>query len=207
MNRRSGSKVLLADIMRVLPKRGLGITRRTVRESQRWRMLEAITEAVARRGYAEASVADVIEIAGVSRKTFYEHFRDKEDCFLKAYEVLSARLVVSMKSAIRPNMSVAARRRAQLTKFIDALVSDPFVARAFMVDVLGAGERALRARESVNASFAEAVLGSGIAPIRRAAIVGGVNAVVVGALLEDRTSALPKAVDDLCAFITSALRA
>jgi len=106
---------LLADVMRVLPKRAQGITRRTVRESQRWRLLEAITEAVARRGYAEASVADVIEIAGVSRKTFYEHFRDKEDCFLKAYEVLSDRLVVAMKSAIEPKMSVATRRRAQLT--------------------------------------------------------------------------------------------
>lgn len=197
---------MLADIMRVLPKRAQGITRRTVRESQRWRLLEAITEAVARRGYAEASVADVIEIAGVSRKTFYEHFRDKEDCFLKAYEVLSDRLVVAMKSAIEPKMSVATRRRAQLTKFIDALVHDPFVARAFMVDVLGAGPRALRARERVNASFAEAVLGTAVPRLRRAAIVGGVNAVVVGALLEDRAQQLPNAIDALCAFIDSAVR-
>jgi AcrR family transcriptional regulator len=198
---------LLADIVRVLPKRGLGITRRTVKESQRWRMLEAVTEAVARRGYAEASVADVIEIAGVSRKTFYEHFRDKEDCFLKAYEVLSARLVAAMTSAARPNMSAAARRRAQMTRFIDALVRDPLVARVFMVDVLGAGERALQARERVNASFSEAVLGREIDPIRRAAIVGGVNAVVVGALLEGRAKALPDTLDEMCAFITGALRA
>ena len=206
MSRRSRSKVLLADIMRVLPKRGRGITRRTVRESQRWRMLEAITEAVARRGYAESSVADVIELAGVSRKTFYEHFRDKEDCFLKAYEVLSARLVASMQSAAKPRMSVAARRRAQMTQFIAALVHDPLVARAFMVDVLGAGERALRARERVNASFGEAVLGASVSPERRAAIVGGVNAVVVGAFLDDRAAELPAAIDDLCAFIEGASR-
>ncbi|HEX7702020.1 MAG TPA: helix-turn-helix domain-containing protein, partial [Kofleriaceae bacterium] len=91
---------MLADILRVLPKRARGVTRRTVRDSQRWRLLESMTEAVARRGYAEATVAEVIEIAGVSRKTFYEHFRDKEDCFLKAYEILSDRLVIAMKSAI-----------------------------------------------------------------------------------------------------------
>src|SRR5664279_207105 len=122
MNRRRGSKVLLADILRVLPKRARGVTRRTVRDSQRWRLLESMTEAVARRGYAEATVAEVIEIAGVSRKTFYEHFRDKEDCFLKAYEILSDRLVMAMKSVVEPRMSVAMRRRAQLTKFIDALL-------------------------------------------------------------------------------------
>ena len=206
MNRRRGSKVLLADILRVLPKRARGVTRRTVRDSQRWRLLESITEAVARRGYAEATVADVIEIAGVSRKTFYEHFRDKEDCFLKAYEVLSDRLVIAMKSVIEPRMSVAMCRRAQLTKFIDALLHDPLVARAFMIDVLGAGPRALQARERVNASFAEAVLGNAVSPLRRAAIVGGVNAVVVRALLEDRAQRLPQAIDELCTFIDGAMR-
>jgi len=75
-----------------------------------------------------------------------------------------------------------------------------------MVDVLGAGPRALRARERVNASFAEAVLGTAVSPQRRAAIVGGVNAVVVGALLEDRAQHLPQAIDELCAFINSAVR-
>jgi AcrR family transcriptional regulator len=206
MTRRPGSKVLLADIVRVLPKRARGVTRQTVRDSQRWRMLESMTEAVARRGYAEATVADVIEIAGVSRKTFYEHFRDKEDCFLKAYEILSEQLVVAMKSAIKPRMSGATRRRAQITTFIDTLVHDPLIARAFMIDVLGAGPRALLARERVNASFAEAVLGTAIPPLRRAAIVGGVNAVVVGALLEDRAPQLPQLIDDLCAFIDRAMR-
>src|SRR5664279_3916029 len=204
MNRRRGSKVLLADIVRVLPKRARGVTRQTVRDSQRWRMLESMTEAVARRGYAEATVADVIAIAGVSRKTFYEHFRDKEDCFLEAYEILSEQLVMAMKSVVKPRMSVATRRRVQLTTFIDALLRDPLVARAFMIDVLGAGPRALRARERVNASFAEAVLGTEVPPLRRAAIVGGVNAVVVGALLEDRAQQLPQAIDDLCAFIDRA---
>ena len=201
MTQRRRLAVILADVVRVLPKRGRGVTRRTVRESQRWRMFEAITEAVAKRGYADATVSDVIKIAAVSRKTFYVHFRDKEDCFLRTYEVLSARLIAAMGRASAHGTSPANRRRAQLATFLDALARDPAIARVFMVDVLGAGARALKARERVNASFALAVLGAHCPPLQRAAVVGGVNALVVSALLEDRAEELPKLLEPICAFI------
>ena len=54
--------------------------------SQRRRILEAMVEVVAERGYPETRVVDIIERAGVSRKTFYELFADKEECFLAAYD-------------------------------------------------------------------------------------------------------------------------
>ena len=54
--------------------------------SQRGRMLGAMADAVASKGYAGTTVADVVAGAGVSRKTFYEHFRDKEECFLAAFD-------------------------------------------------------------------------------------------------------------------------
>ncbi len=206
VERRRRPKVMLADVVRVLPKRAYGLTRRTVRESQRWRMLEAITEVVGKRGYAEARVADVIAVAGVSRKTFYEHFRDKEHCFLTAYEVLSERLIAAMNAAAEAHPTGPARRRAQLARFVEVLVADLLVARVFMVDVLGAGERALLAREQVNARFALAVLGDRDALARRAAIVGGVNAVVVGAFVADRAPDVRRLLDALCSFIESALR-
>jgi AcrR family transcriptional regulator len=201
---RRKSSVHLADVVRVLPKRH-GLPRQTVRESQRWRMLEAVTEAVGKCGYAEASVADVITIAGVSRKTFYEHFQDKEECFLTAYEALSALLVAAMVD-VREHRDGPIRRRAQITTYFDVLAKDPVGARVFIVDVLGAGSRALICRERVNDSFARAVLGTTVDVLRRTAIVGGVNAMTVAALLEGGNAKLPRLVEPVCMFIESAIR-
>lgn len=197
--------VVLAEVIRVLPRR-VPLSRRTVRDSQKWRILEGITEVVAKKGYAEANVADVIAVAGVSRRSFYEHFTDKEDCFLTAYDVLSDRLIAAMAAAGSTKHAGPARRRAQIEKFIAVLEHDPLSARVFMVDVLSAGLRALHAREDVNARFAVAVLGPSITGSQRAAIVGGVNAVIVGKLLQRRFEELPGLAGPLCSFIERALR-
>src|SRR4051812_48071138 len=106
-------RVRLAEIVRELPRRAHDLSRRDVMESQRWRILEAVTEVIAKLGYADASVADVIAVAGISRKTFYEQFRDKEDCFLTAYDVLSARSVRSLVNVGAEVPSGPRRRRAQ----------------------------------------------------------------------------------------------
>ena len=106
-------RVRLAEVVRKLPRRAHDLSRADVSESQRWRLLEAVTEVVAERGYEGASVAHVIAAAGVSRKTFYEHFADKEACFLAAYDVLSSRLLRALGrvgSASRTRGSGARRR-------------------------------------------------------------------------------------------------
>lgn len=203
--RRVGSPLPFEPVLRTLPRRAHNLSRRIVRESQHWRMLEAITEAVGKHGYADATVAHVIALAGVSRKTFYEHFRDKEDCFLMAYEALSARLVHAMIAASADRPAGAVRRRAQMATYLDALARDPIAARVFVVDVLGAGPRALAARERVNAAFGNAVVGTSEL-VRRGAIVGGVNAITITALLENRAATLPRLLDAVCAFIECALR-
>src|SRR4051812_4425661 len=67
---------------------------------QRARLLDAITRVVVRKGYARATVADVVEVAGVSRRTFYEQFADKEACFLAAYEAAGAAVVADIAAAV-----------------------------------------------------------------------------------------------------------
>ena len=69
---------------RTLPRGRHAATREIVWTSQRERLLEAMAGVVADKGYARVAVADVIDHAGVSRKTFYEHFANKEACFLAA---------------------------------------------------------------------------------------------------------------------------
>lgn len=200
------SRVRLARVVRELPRRAHDLSRKAVHDSQKWRILEAITEVTAKMGYGDASVADVIAVAGVSRKTFYEHFSDKEDCFLTAYGVLSDRLVKVLVGVGAGHPDGAKRRRAQVTAFLKALSLEPAAARVFIVDVLGAGPRALRKRERVNASFAEAIVGGAIDdPVGRAAIVGGVNNVVSAALLEGRARELLGLASPLSEFVERAL--
>src|SRR4051812_43743942 len=75
------------------------LRREEVASSQRARLLRAMAEVAAEKGYANTVVADVIARAGVSRRTFYELFRDKQDCFLAAYaetvELLSSGVIAA----------------------------------------------------------------------------------------------------------------
>ena len=117
-------------------------------------MLDAIAISVAANGYSATSVADVIEGAGVSRRTFYEHFRDKEECYLAAYE----ESVNEALDAVRDGVSAAEdwieRVRGGLRAYLGYLAAHPDASRAFIVEVLAAGPRALAQRDRVHATFA-----------------------------------------------------
>jgi AcrR family transcriptional regulator len=145
---------------------------------------------VGARGYNTVSVAHVIEAAGVSRKTYYEHFDDKLACFLEGYESSTERLASALsRLASTPK---AGRTERQLQQYLKAISADPAVARAFIVEVMGAGAPALRARERVNRRFADLVFEhlSNDARVRKA-LIGGVNDVVTGELLAGRRRFLP----------------
>ena len=188
------TRVRLATIVRTLPRWSHDLSRATVKSSQRWRILEAMIEVSARVGYGAVSVADVIASAGVSRKAFYELFEDKEDCFLAAYDVLSDRLIADL---------VEVPHEAQVLRFLTVLERDRASARVFMIDVLGAGPRALRRRDQVNQRFATAVFGDDVDEVRREAVVGGVNNVVGNALL--RNASLVDLAAQLSQFVRVAL--
>ncbi len=205
MPKRRGARVRLAEVVRALPRRAHDLPRGTVRDSQRWRLLEAITEAVARLGYAHANVGDALAIAGVSRKTFYEMFRDKEDCFLAAFEAVSERLLERVIAAGASHPPGRERRRAQLETFLDALASDPLGARVFSLEAPAAGPRALRLGRRIDARFAEAFLGDVVQVVARTAIAGGINRVVVAELIESGAARLPELADELSAFVERSL--
>jgi AcrR family transcriptional regulator len=201
------SRVRLATVVRTLPHRGHGVARATVRDSQRWRLLEGMVEATARHGYAGASVAEVIAFAGVSRKAFYEHFTDKEDCFLAAYDVVSDRMIEQLVAAGAGHAPGLARRNAYIIGYLAALDRDLAVAHVFTVDVLGAGPRVLARRDAVNRRFADQLFGdSQLDEVRRLAVVGGVNTVVASELLR-REPKLRSLGESLSAFVQAALRA
>ncbi len=175
------SEGAMSELPRRRPRRAA--TRKEARANQRWRVLEAMAHQVGKNGYARTTVADVIARAGVSRKAFYEYFTEKEDCFLVAYEELSARLVNDLVAEGVP-YGRGDRAAAQLARYLSVLASDLLMARAFVVEVMAAGPRSLELREEVNRRFAELVFGHTSAdPLVRKALIGGVNDLVTGALL------------------------
>lgn len=126
--------------------------------AQRARLLNAITHVAASKGYVHVTVADVVAVAGVSRRTFYEQFRDREDCFLAAYAVGADVLIddmVSASLAVDRDSSWQVVLEAAVGAYLARLAANPDFARTFLVDISGAGPRAVELRRRVYERFAD----------------------------------------------------
>ncbi|MCW7540238.1 TetR/AcrR family transcriptional regulator [Aquabacterium sp. A7-Y] len=132
------------------------LTQAAVAASQRERMLRAIVKVVADKGYTATTVADVIGVAGVSRRTFYEQFASIEACFLAAYDDGLQELLAAIREAMRgaPKGDWRERSRLGIAAYLDALAAGPpGAAWTYTVEVLGAGRKALARRAAVMAQW------------------------------------------------------
>jgi AcrR family transcriptional regulator len=143
-----------SEIPRRLPRGSHGLDRRLVAASQRTRLLEAVGRAVAEKGYGGATIDDIVRRAGVSKMTFYEHFRDKEDCFIAAYEAASEELFERVRTAQSEPESWLERAGSGIRAYLARLAGDPELARAFLIEVAAAGPRAAECRERVRDRYA-----------------------------------------------------
>jgi len=138
---------------RQLPGGRHRFSREFVAQSQRNRILDAMAHAVAERGYDATAVADVLELAGVSRKTFYEHFADKQDCFIATYDTVFGRLLEGAVGAYEAERTWPQRISAGLRVLLEALAAEPAYARACIVEVLAAGPVAIEHRDAALRAF------------------------------------------------------
>jgi len=186
-----------------------GLTPEQVAESQRVRILAAMRDLVATHGYHDVPVASVIQHAGVSRKTFYELYSSKEECFVAIYEQEMERVLAPTLHAFEGSEPWVDRLRTALGVLLGTLATHPAAARICFVEVLAAGPLALERRAQAYAAldplFAPPAAGSPDAPdqVAAAAPLAPTRAIVagsVGYLTETlhreigagRTSELPK---------------
>src|ERR671930_1076961 len=108
-----------------LPRGPHGLPRDVVVKSQRSRMLGALVEVVAEKGYVATTVADVIGRAGVSRTTFYEQFKDKEDCFLIAFQKGGQAQYLKVIEAVRSATDPVEQLRRNLRAYLSELNAFP----------------------------------------------------------------------------------
>ncbi|MEP7101458.1 MAG: helix-turn-helix domain-containing protein [Burkholderiales bacterium] len=197
-----------------LPRGRHPLTQQAVADSQRLRLLDAVAHVVARKGYAAATVADVIAHAGVSRRTFYEQFADLEACFLAAYEDGMLSLFEAIRRALVdvPAAPVEPRIRRAVEAYLAALASRPEAAWAFTIEVLGAGREALDRHAWVMAQWvarwrtlqalrrnADPRLPA-LADARLLALVGGCEELVRETLRREGAAALPRIAADISAI-------
>ena len=123
---------------------------------QRARLLAAMADVVADKGYAAATVADVVRAAGVSRTTFYEQFRSKEHCFVEAYRHGVDVLIDEVRAAVRASEDDwRAQLRAGMRAYLETLAADRRFARTYLLEIHAAGEAALDARAEALRRFAD----------------------------------------------------
>ena len=124
---------------------------------QRRRLVVGMTQAAARHGYREASVARVVEQAGVSRATFYQHFADKEACFLAAFEQAAERIELALERI--DDSRPAERAPHLLDELVENLAQDPAAARILLMEARAGGPLVRRAHERLTAKVAEIARG------------------------------------------------
>src|SRR3954453_19022815 len=113
-----------------------------VAHSQRERILNSMAASCAKKGYSATTIADVCEQAGVSRATFYELFKDKEDCFHASMELALADAMGRMVAVYSPDKPGATMVRDAAAAFLDLLASRPAFARMALVEAPASGDRA-----------------------------------------------------------------
>jgi AcrR family transcriptional regulator len=188
-----------------LPPGRHGLSRRFVVQNQRERILAAVADVTSAASYAEMTVEDIIVTAGVSRRTFYEHFKNKEAAFLAAYDEVVAQLFAGVQAAVEVETDFPARVRAGLGAFLDFVAGEPAFARMCIVEVLTAGPEAIARRNSAMSIFAQMIdenaqelLGQRDLPALTAeTIVGGIYEVLYTRVLRGEIREMTDLLPDL----------
>jgi AcrR family transcriptional regulator len=176
---------------------------------QRERLLAAMLRATAEVGYREVSVQDVLDRAGVSRPTFYEHFENKEDCFLAAFDAASARLRKRLEAAGEEGEGWRERLRLVLEDLLRFVVEEPDAAMSLIVDARAACPPALLRRDELLDHFAscldtrvraETPTAGQPSAIAAAGIVGGIEALLYSRINRGETGSLDALLPSLMYF-------
>ena len=165
----------------------------------RHRLLEGMAHAVAAKGYAEVTIADIVREAAVSRRTFYEHFSTKGECLIALYEAASHNALKVLKESIDPAHDWHEQIDKALTAYLGCMTQNPVLMRTLFIEILGLGAEGLEARRRVNQEIADFVLNvvnggkDRPAPLSRQmamAVVGGINELVLEYIEQGRVGRL-----------------
>jgi AcrR family transcriptional regulator len=192
--------------VRRLPPGPHGLPPELVGRNQRERLIAAMAEVCAEKGYGETSVAEVAKRAGVSTASFYRQFKDRQECMLASFEELFGRLLEALESACEEGSDVPARARTGARLAAELLAADPPSARLLSIEVLAAGSAGVRAQHAAIERLATRLSGPDAGPPEPpdsswAAVASMVS--LLGKRLAEGASATPVELEALAALLES----
>lgn len=205
---------------RGLPRGPQALPREEVVADQRRRLFEALLELVNQHGLGGVRISELVSRAGVSRRSFYEHFPNKEECLLAAFDESRQRLTEAMVRAYDPEMEGREQVQAIVRALFDATLERPSATRLVCVDVNAAGEGgverwsrgAARFERYLREVFAQAPGEGGIPEPVAKAVVGALRKILYSrvasgqsgrALRAELQRALPEVVEWICSYYPS----
>lgn len=204
-----GSRPAMAP-ERLLPRGRHDLPREFVARTQRDRLIDAMAQTVAAKGYVGTSLNDVCATAGVSTKAFYEHFTDKEACFLATFDRGVELLSKSVAGAYQQPGRWPERIHRGLGMLLHILAGEPAFAALAVVEVMAAGPRALQRRRALLAGFtvffADAPRRAStprVPPVVVEAVVAGIYGVIFDHVVDGRVAELPERLPELSYFTLS----
>jgi AcrR family transcriptional regulator len=193
-----------------LPPGRHGLPRDFVVHNQRERLIAGLAEAVAEKGYGGTTIADITRHAAVSRRTFYEHFDGKDECFVAAFDTVTEQLRERVDEAFKAEDEWADGIRAGIGAMLTFLASEPNLARLAMVEALVAGPVVVKRYDAAVQTFvpylntgregrSKAVLDR-LSDSTEEALVGGMVSLIARRIVAGQTDELESLLPDLVEF-------
>jgi AcrR family transcriptional regulator len=176
-----------------------------VARHQKARLQGAMVEAVARHGYADTTLRELVGLAGVSKSAFYDHYEGKQECFFATFDVIVAELSKRVGEAYREPGDFREKLVAALGAFMETAAEEPAAAALAAVESLTLGAAGVEHRERGSVAFEALIQQSfdhsssplAVSPLTVRAIVAGIRAVAYRNLRAGREAELPDLVEEL----------
>lgn len=194
--------------MKRLPRGRHGLPREFVAQNQRERLLTALAELLAERGYEATTVAAIGKRAGVSKSDFYKHFESKDACFVAAYDDAVEGIREPVLGACGAEDSWARGMVAALRALLEGLAADPARTSLVLVEGLRAGRGVYDRFQAALQSFTVQLRDGAPAPLDGVrppeatdeAVVGGVAALLSRRVIAGDTERLPELLPEIAEF-------
>jgi AcrR family transcriptional regulator len=193
-----------------LPPGRHGLPREFVTHNQRERLIAGLAEAVAENGYSGTTIAHITRHAAVSRRTFYEHFSSKDECFVAAYDTVMAELRERVSEGFEEANDWPHAVRSGIGAMLTFLAAEPQLARLSMVEALVAGPVVIEHYDAAIQSFVP-YFSSGregrppevlarLSPTTEEALVGGMVSLISRRIIAGKAEDLEELLPDLVEF-------
>ncbi len=182
------------------------------------RVLDGLAEVLEHKAYAAVTIADIVAAARVSKRTFYEHFDTKQACLLALCERLSTDVLTMIAAGYDPDADWVVQLQQVTRAYLGHLQARPALLRALYLELLAIGPEGLAVRRRIGQRFEMFLIMQvelsrlrepGKRPLSAAlaaAVVGGINELILQAIEEGRSSDLVALSDTVTDFVQAVLK-